>query len=296
MASTNHKNLLRIIVWLVKLIIKHPSMLLFFLVFAGGWYGYEAFIARPSLSFKGVPQAQSWLKPSTWTRTLRSDAFLVGYSDMRGNPLWVTYKLKQVPKDAPHLKRPSSFKSDWRGINKVEHKNYTHSGYDRGHMAPNYAISSLYGKDAQLETFIMTNITPQSPNLNRKLWQRLEAVEVSHFTQLADTVWVATGPIFTGSKEYLKNGSNVEVPDAFFKVYAMQPKKGEFKMLAFLMPQNVKGNEPLSDYVVSVDKIEELTGLDFFHDLEDKLENSLEAKVDSKSWRVQEVANIPSRF
>ena len=296
MASTNHKNLFYLAFTLIKFLIKHPAMLLFSLPLALGWYGYESFIARPAFSFKGVPEAQSWLNPSTFTRIFRSDAFLVGYSDLRGNPLWVSYKIKAVPKNYKRLKRPSGFKPDWRSINKVIHKDYTHTGYDRGHMAPNYAISSLYGKQAQLETFVMTNITPQKPNLNRKLWQRLEAAEISHFTKYADTIWVTTGTIFTGSKKMLKKDSSIEIPDAFYKVYAMQSKKGEVKLLAFLMPQNVKGNESLSKYLVSVDKIEELTGLDFFSDLEDKLEDALEAKVEPKSWHVKAVANIPSRY
>ncbi|NOQ35921.1 MAG: DNA/RNA non-specific endonuclease [Methylococcaceae bacterium] len=271
-------------------------MLLFSIPLAAGWYGYEVFMARPAHSFQGVPQAQSWLTPSTFTRNFRSDAFLVGYSDMRGNPLWVSYKIKPVPKNAKRLKRPSRFNKDWRSFNKVTHDDYLRSGYDRGHMAPNYAISRLYGKQAQLETFTMTNITPQKPKLNRKLWQRLEAAEIGHFTKLADEIWVTTGTVFTGDKKYLKNGSNVEIPDAFYKVYAMKPKKGEVKLLAFLMPQKVKGNESLAKFVVSIDKIEELTGLDFFHELDDKIEDKLEATVDTKSWQLATVANIPSRF
>lgn len=296
MASTNQKNLLRLTILLIKLIIKHPSMLLFFLLFPAVWYGYEVFIARPALSFQGVPQAQSWLSPSTWTRTLRSDAFLVGYSDMRGNPLWVSYKIKTVPKGAKRLKRPSRFKHDWRSINKIKHDDYKYSGYDRGHMAPNYAISRLYGKAAQLETFVMTNIVPQKPNLNRRLWQRLESVEIKHFTKLAPVIWVATGPIFNDKNKLLKTASNVDLPDAFYKVYAMKQTNGDIKLLAFLMPQTVKGNESLSKFIVSVDKIEELTGLDFFHELDDETEDKLEALVNGKNWNLASVAKIPSRY
>lgn len=296
MASTNHKNLFRLIELLIRLTIKHPSMLLFFLLFTGGWYGFEAFIARPALSFQGLPEAQSWLSPSTFTRTFRNDAFLVGYSDIRGNPLWVTYKLNSVSENAKRFKRPSRFTEDWRSFNKVKHDDYSRSGYDRGHMAPNYAISSLYGKQAQLETFAMTNITPQRPNLNRKLWQRLEEVEIKHFTKLASEIWVATGPVFKGNNKTLKSASNVEIPDAFYKLYAMKTDKDEVKLLAFLMPQNVKGNESLSQFVVSVDEIEKLTGLDFFHELNDTLENQLEAAVSPQDWKLENVANIPSRY
>jgi endonuclease G len=296
MASPNHKILLRISLLLLKLIIQKPWMLLFFLLFPIGWYGYEIFIARPALSFQGVPQAQHWLSPSTWSRTFRSEGFLVGYSDIRGNPLWVSYKINSVPNDAQHLKRPSRFSSDWRSFNSVRHQDYTHSGYDRGHMAPNYAISRLYGKQAQLETFVMTNITPQKPNLNRKLWQRLEAAEIKYFTRLANQVWVTTGTVFTGTRTYLKKASHVEIPNAFYKIYAIQLKNKSPKLLAFLMPQKVTGHEPLDKFVVSVDEIESLTGLDFFHELEDKLEHQLESDINHQPWKLTAIANLPSRY
>ena len=289
------KNLLLLIPAFIKLLIKKPLLLLFFLVLGGGWYFYHGIRANSGLSFKGLPQSQSLINPATSVKTLPSQAFTVGYSDRRGNPLWVVYKLKPVPANTPILKRPSHFATDKRAGNKVSHGDYDKSGYDRGHMAPNYAISALYGKQAQAETFVMTNVTPQRPNLNRKIWQRLEEVEVKYFTRLAPTVWVTTGTVFDNAIETLKTAHNVEIPDAFYKVYAMQ-SGGKTYLLAFLMPQTVKGNEPLDRYLVTVDKIEELTGLDFFHELEDNEENALEAALNPAPWHLTEVNQLPSRY
>ena len=296
MASSQKKILSALILFIFKFMFKHPWTLLFLLLIPVGWYSYEVIIARPALSFYGIPQAQSWLAPSTWTRVLRSNAFMVGYSDIRGNPLWVTYKIKTIPKGTQRLKRPSSFKVDWRSFNEVKHADYTGSGYDRGHMAPNYAISTLFGKAAQIETFVMTNITPQKPKLNRKLWQRLEAAEISHFTQFSTDVWVTTGTVFTGKTKTLKKSPHVDIPNAFYKIYAAESNDKTIKVLAFLMPQNVKGNEPLDQFVVSIDKVEEVTGLDFFSELEDTLEDSLEASINPKPWKLIEVSTRPSRF
>jgi endonuclease G len=296
MASRNYKFLALLILFIFKFIFKHPWALSFLLLIPVGLYSYEVLIARPALSFKGIPQTQNGFAPSTWTRVLRSEAFLVGYSDIKGNPLWVTYKIQAVPTAAKRLKRPSRFKADWRSFNEVTHADYTGSGYDRGHMAPNYAISRLYGKQAQLETFFMTNITPQKPNLNRKLWQRLEAAEISHFTQLSEAIWVTTGTVFTGDTKTLKKASNVEIPDAFYKIYAAKPPNKGIKLLAFLIPQNVKGNESLAQFLVSIDTIEAVTGLDFFSELEDTLEDTLEATIMPKPWKLNEVSTRPSRF
>lgn len=295
MKRNNDKNLLQLIWTIIKLMIKKPLLLLFFLSLGGGWYFYQRIKFDSSVSFKGLPQTQSIANLAGWNKTLPSQAFTVGYSDKRGNPLWVAYRLKPVPGNAPLLKRPSHFGTDKRAGNQVTHGDYDKSGYDRGHMAPNYAISALYGKQAQAETFMMTNITPQKPNLNRKVWQRLEEVEIKYFTRLAPTIWVTTGPVFDDAIEYLKTAHNVEIPDAFYKLYAMQ-NGGKTYLLAFLIPQTVKGNEPLDRYVVTVDRIEELTGLDFFHELEDSEENALEAALNPQPWNIADVSRLPSRY
>ena len=141
----------------------------------------------------------------------------------------------------------------------------------------------------------MTNITPQKPNLNRKLWQRLEEVEVKYFTQIASPIWVTTGTIFDDTIETLKTAPNVEIPDAFYKIYAMQSGNQTY-LLAFVMPQNVKGNEALDQYLVTVDKVEELTGLDFFSELPDEEENALESAINPAPWNVAAVSRLPGRY
>lgn len=276
---------------------RHPQLALLAVLLLLGWYAAELYYLRPQLSYLGTPQATT-LHPATWSRTLRNDGFLLGYSDLRSNPLWVSYKLTPVAKDAKRLKRPQRFKRDWRTLTMVGHDDYRGSGFDRGHLAPNYAISRLYGRGAQLDTFLMSNITPQRPKLNQKLWQRLEEIEVDVFARRFGSLWVTTGPIFDGKIERMKSAMRVEIPDAFYKLYAAPPKKtGDApQLLAFIIPQGVKGTEALDRFVVSVDEVEQRTGLDFFHILDDQQEQQLEAKQGGSSWRLKEVANRPGRY
>lgn len=260
---------------------------------AGAWYAFEVKVARPQMLWMGEPQPADWKNPYTFTRTLRNHGFIVGYSDLRGNPLWVIYALGSPPANAEHLKRPSRFSVDWRGINRVSHDDYTGSGYDRGHMAPNHAISELYGRQGQADSFLMTNITPQKSNLNEKLWERLEELELDTFAKQFGKVWVVDGPIFEPPNERLHSSWRVEVPDAFYKIIVAPDAK---KMLAFIMPQSVRGDEPLDHYLTSVDSIEKRTGLDFFQELEDTEENRLEAEIDPAPWHVQDLARLPGRY
>ena len=88
--------------------------------------------------------------------------------------LWAAYRTYPVATPAELPPRPSSFKPDPQAKRSPQHKEYTKSGYDRGHMAPNLAIASRFGKAAQLETFLTSNICPQRSGLNRGPWYELE--------------------------------------------------------------------------------------------------------------------------
>lgn len=282
---------------LLSLLRRHPRLLLLAVVLAAAGYGYEVRHARPALAWHGVPEAQGW-QPATWTRVLRNDAFLVGWSDLRGNPLWVKYRLQPVPADAPRLRRPPHFERDWRALNSLGHDAYSGSGYDRGHLAPNYAISRLYGPQAQLQTFLMTNITPQRPNLNQKVWQRLEEVEIDFFAARYTELWVVTGPVFGPQTRRLPSSLRVEVPEAFFKILAAPTggPDGGPKLLAFVVPQTVRGHEPLDRFITSVRQVEALTGLDFFPQMEPGLQARLETAVDPAAWRLEQVARRRGRY
>ncbi|MEW6647591.1 MAG: DNA/RNA non-specific endonuclease [Pseudomonadota bacterium] len=281
---------------LLYLLRRHPLLLLAMAVLTAGWYGYEVLHARPAMAWQGVPAAIDW-RALTWTRVLRNDAFLVGWSDLRGNPLWVEYRLQPVPADAPFYRRPERFNRDWRALNSIGHDDYSGSGYDRGHLAPNYAISRLYGPTAQQQTFLMTNITPQRPRLNQKVWQRLEEAEIDFFAPRAKELWVITGPIFDADIQRLAGSARVEIPDAFFKIYAA-PGRGAAppRLLAFVVPQSVRGDEPLDYFVTSVDRVEELTGFDFFPALDPAQQSRLEAAIDAAAWQLEAVARRPGRY
>jgi endonuclease G len=246
--------------------------------------------------YYGEPQAQSVWNMKTWFRTLHNTGFSVGYSDIRGNPLWVEYAITQVPANTPSLPRPSHFSTDNRALNRVSHDSYSKSGYDRGHLAPNHAISQLYGKRGQLDSFLMTNISPQKPKLNRQCWQRLEAAELDYFAAQQGKVWVIDGAVFDNDIERLPSSWRVEIPDAFYKIYISETAPNKPIALAFIMPQDVNGNEPLDSFVTSIDDIEQKTGLDFFANLDDAIEQPLEASSNPELWNLAAVSGIASRY
>ena len=158
---------------------------------------------------------------------------------------------------------------------------YTGTGYDRGHMAPNYAIGTRYGHEAQRETFLMSNITPQSPNLNRIWWRLLEEKEANDFAVRLERVWVVTGPVFTGDVKKLPSG--VDVPTAFFRII-LDEENGQPRVLAFITPQTVTGHEPLAQFLTTVREVERQTGLDFYSELSKDVQDRMETVKAARVW------------
>lgn len=286
------------VLWFVlRLAYRQPGIMLTLIALGAGAYTYELKIARPALLYQGEPKASNAKNPDTWFRTLRNHGFILGYSDLRGNPLWVEYALSPIPSNTPALPRPSHFTADWRSLNPISHESYQNSGYDRGHLAPNFAISHLYGKQGQQDSFLMTNISPQKPKLNQRVWQRLEEVEATYFAKNLSKVWVLAGPVFKGKTERLSSAWTVEIPDAFYKIYLTEATATHKAIaLAFLIPQTVKGNEPLDQFVTRIDTLEAETGLDFFADLDDATETALESSLQPQAWGLQAVSKLPPRY
>jgi endonuclease G len=279
-----------------RVIEKYPRVVLPVITFVICGYGYEVFIARPALLYQGTPQLISATNMNTWFRIFRNNGFILGYSDLRGNPLWVEYALTPVDENMPHLKRPNHFQTDWRSINRVDHEDYTKSGYDRGHNAPNHAISMLYGRYGQADSFLMTNVSPQKPKLNQQVWQRLEEMELSFFAKNFGKVWVITGPIFSDNSERMPSSRRVTIPRAFYKIYVTEEtdSKPAFA-LAFVVPQTVSGKEQLSSFITTIDAIEVQTGLDFLADFDDKIEAHLEGVLEVAPWNLNAISKLPVR-
>ncbi len=236
----------------------------------------EAFDENTEFVFGGMPRSTVDL------RVLQNQAYLVGYDESRRNPAWVAYRLYQVSHhNAPE--RPEGFRPDPRTRRPVRSEDYTSSGFDRGHMAPSFGIGLCHGPEAQVETFLMTNVAPQTPELNRGIWNRLEQRIARRISQRFEEVWIVCGPIYADieSQETLSGG--VVVPDAFYKIVVDQTNEG-IRALAFIIPQNPDPDKRKHEYLVSIRTIEQKTGLNFFSALPSEAEELLETTVNRRVW------------
>lgn len=206
---------------------------------------------------------------------LTNTAYLSGYSEEKRDPVWVCYRLfRTSPHAAPP--RPSRFIADLRTKARIAQQVFSGSGFDRGHLAPNHAIAVCYGVQAQLETFLMSNIIPQRPRLNREVWERLERSELDDYASRYGQVWVIDGPVFGSRPGHLREG--VAIPDSCYKIIIIE-REGHARAHSFLIPQDVEGTDTPQQHLASVMDIEKRTGLDFFAGLPATLRRELEDGV-----------------
>lgn len=120
----------------------------------------------------------------------------------------------------------------------------------------------------------MTNIIPQRPKVNREQWRDLEQFIANDLANRYGTVLVFAGPII--SENMPKTRNRVSVPSAMWMVVTVRRSNGEYITAGFIIPQQAK-NKDFRTYLVPVDTVEELTGLDFFPKLSDTQQHMLEA-------------------
>ena len=219
-----------------------------------------------------------FLPSSTTGQIVHHENYSLSYSEPHEQAEWVAYELKASHLSNTNLKRPY-FEIDKAVKTGAAHwRNYKKSGYDRGHLCP--AGDRRFSKEAHDETFLTSNISPQEHQFNAGVWNTLEQ-KVRYWAKKYDGVFVITGGILKGQMKTIGD-EDVSVPNQFYKVL-IDNNTGNTKMIAFLMPHK-DSNQPLYKFVVSIDEIEDLTGIDFFAELDDSIENKLEASSSYKGW------------
>lgn len=243
-------------------------------------------LCETNFFYAGMPKIV-WAASTDDYIVLTNCGYIVGYSEQRKVPLWCAYHLRKIGEPGEKVKnlpkRPPRFLTDTRTRSKVRHDDYTNTGYDRGHMAPNYAIASRYGETAQNETFYMSNICPQTKTLNQQTWKYLEEIEADYLANKYDEIWILTGPIFSTNSTNTIGPARVHLPEKFFKII-VDIDKDKPRALAFVISQDSPPTYSLEQFLTTIAQIEEATGIDFFSELPDELEAKLEHYKAKKIW------------
>ncbi|MBO5865593.1 MAG: DNA/RNA non-specific endonuclease [Bacteroidaceae bacterium] len=230
----------------------------------------------------GMELAIPQFTKSTKSQVIEHIGYTVSYNEQRRNPNWVAYELtsKEVDGKEP---RGNKFIPDPAVIGRqAVDDDYKHSGWDRGHLAP--AADMKWSEQAMDESFYLSNISPQDGNLNRGVWKSIEELTRDNAHRYGE-ILVVTGPVFTSKEGLGCIGENrVLIPNAFYKV--LLAYDNGYTGIGFYC-ENVAGKKKLQTYAKSIDEIEEITGIDFFHKLPDDIETEVEHDFDWEDWKTQ---------
>jgi len=200
-------------------------------------------------------------------------AYTLSYNEFHEQADWVAYELTKAEVLGDEAERTDDFRPDTDvETGSAELADYSGSGYDRGHLAP--AADMQWSYDVMSESFLLSNMSPQTAGLNRGRWKVLES-QVRDWAIQYGKVYVAVGGVLEDDLPVI--GENkVSVPNYFYKaILDYENKKG----IAFIM-ENTTLSGDISDYAVSIDEAEQRSGLDFFtfvpEDEQNRIENSFE--------------------
>ena len=198
--------------------------------------------------------------------------YSLSYLEEHEQAEWVHYMLNDVMLKGI-VPRKNSFKSDKLITTKsAVLSDYKYSGYDRGHLVP--AGDMKLSKVSMSESFLMSNISPQLPSFNQGAWHRLE--KRVRLKAKQSELYITTGGVLNSLDLHRIGDNKVSVPQQFYKI--IYDAKNQ-EIFAYLMPN--KKLESLEKYVVTVDSIEAITGIDFYPQLIDELEEIMESTLNA---------------
>lgn len=139
--------------------------------------------------------------------------YLSGYDRNAKIPNYVTYEL--LPQNAVGcVPRSNAFTTDQSIRSGATPNDYNNSGYDKGHMAPDGDMS--WDEQVELESFLMTNMSPQAPSLNRGIWKLLEDTIRNWAIIHNQSFTIYVGGFYNNNNKRI--GKGVTVPSGFYKI------------------------------------------------------------------------------
>lgn len=219
----------------------------------------------------GFAQQTEFLPQGPCTQTVNYTHYTLCYEPEFRQSSWVKYRLTQR-QIYGRQRRTNDYRMDPQIKDPVMGYDYSGSGYDRGHLLPAAAMKLDY--QSMSETFYMTNMSPQvGTGFNRHIWSWIERDARNLVKQYGDA-HVITAPILYSGLPRI--ASDVSIPEWFYKIVYF-PEDQQVK--AFLIENKAHQDVAVDDFVVTVDELELLTGFDFFAELPDDIEESMESQL-----------------
>jgi endonuclease G len=225
-------------------------------------------------------------EPKPDDEVISHTGFSFVYNEDHKQSNWVAYMLCRG-RSAKVVERPKNqrFRLDPAvKTGTANHDDYTNSRYDRGHLAPCRDLQ--WSRETMMESFYMSNISPQAPRFNQGIWEDLESL-VRDWAIEYDTLYIVTGPVL--EKEIVDTiigkRNRISVPKYYYKV-VLNYTSERIEGIGFIMP-NEGSTNPLRDYAISIDSVQSFAGINFYYNMPDKKRKRIERSlcVDCWAWK-----------
>jgi endonuclease G, mitochondrial len=211
--------------------------------------------------------------------------YVLSYNNERGGPNWVSWRL--TASDIGDVERQNNFHAEASlpaGFKRVTPDDYTGTGFDRGHVCNSKDRTATEADNS--ETFSMANMLPQTPDLNRQVWESLESYSRT-LAQKGNQLYIVAGGY--GSAKTIGRANKVTVPTNCWKIILVLPAGKDIsqadksaRVIAVDMP-NTSGisQDSWTKYVTTARDVEQKTGYHFFTQLPQDVQDALKSKKDS---------------
>ena len=206
------------------------------------------------------------------------------FNDAHKQSDWVVYMLSRERLLNPVTKRKDNFRPDPAvKTGTATTADYKGSGFDRGHLVP--CSDMLWSKVAMDESFFFSNMSPHLASFHQGggIWYKLEDL-VQIWAMEYDTLHIVAGPALKQGIRGRIGKNKVSVPEYFYKVI-LNYTENRIEGIGFIMPHETKKSKnPVWNYAVSIDSVQNFTGMDFFHKLPDIQEKYIESRLCESCW------------
>ena len=241
--------------------------------------------------------------------------YCLEYDPSKSHNRWVAFRFDEVTRkknvtrseepfaDDPDLPKMYNIGNGGFGVNyypvnsSLTQKKLESGNFSRGHICA--SADRLYSSDANVQTFYMTNMSPQTNTFNAGIWLALEqkVQALGRNQAFSDTLYVTKGGTISDDKiwGYVArnvNDARVAIPKYYYMAL-LSVKNGSYNAIGFCIEHNLDYQYPssetvksgeLKEHVVTIDELETITGIDFFHNLPDDIEQKVESTCNAADW------------
>jgi endonuclease G len=206
-------------------------------------------------------------------------AYTLKYNEETEQADWVAWELNTSELNGA-VKRSNNYCPDPKvNTGSATDKDYYKSGFDRGHLAP--AADMAWDNEVMDESFYYSNMSPQAASFNRGIWKRLES-RTRKWAEEYQQVFVVSGPLYLAKTKAI-GPNEVIVPSHYYKAILVLNNDIQ-QAIGFIMP-NKKSTNDIYHYAVSIDSIEEVSGLDLYSAIRNRYEKTIETSYDLSHWK-----------